>query len=118
MNSFKTKFWAWYDAHIAAAWWASTAMWTGVAAGLVQYMPDWIQTGLDQMDLLGGVFAWDQQTKIRIQGALLFIVLPIAKAWRQNFIRARQLKQAVKTGEVTSAVDTDLIDINVGKATQ
>jgi hypothetical protein len=117
MNTFKVKFWAWYDAHIGAAWWASTAMWTGIVAGLVQYLPDWVQTVLDQMDLLGGVFAWDQQTKIRIQGALLFVVLPIAKAWKQNYIRTKQLKQAVKMGEVTSDVNTDQIEINVGKGT-
>ncbi|MFL9670432.1 hypothetical protein WIX39_026115 [Variovorax sp. AB1(2024)] len=115
MNSLKARLVAWYDTHFAAAWYRSSAMWTGILAGLVQFAPGWIQSALDQFDLLSGAFQWSTQTKIIIQSVLLFVVLPAAKAMQQKSIREATLKQAVKTGEVTTNVGTDAVQINVGK---
>ena len=100
---------AWYNQHVAARWWASSAMWVGIAAGAVEYLPDYLQLALDQMDILGGVFAWDESTKRVIQSALLFVVLPIAKAWKQNKMTEAALKQAALNGQVTSDPGTDAV---------
>lgn len=100
---------AWYNQHVAARWWASSAMWVGIAAGAVEYLPDYLQLALDQMDILGGVFAWDESTKRVVQSALLFVALPIAKAWKQNKMTQAALKQAAENGQVTSAPGTDAI---------
>lgn len=104
---------AWYDKHIAARWWASSAMWVGIAAGAVEYLPDWLQMGLDQLDLLGGVFAWDESTKRVIQSFMLFVILPIAKAWRQKSMQAAALKQAAKTGAISSPSSSQALLIDV-----
>lgn len=104
---------AWYDKHIAARWYASTAMWVGIAAGLVQYLPDWIQMALDHLDVLSGVFQWDEATKRMIQTVLLLVVLPIAKAWRQNSMQAAALKQAARTGAISSPAGTEALLIDV-----
>ena len=100
---------AWYNRHVAARWWASSAMWVGIAAGAVEYAPDYLQLLLDQMDILGGVFAWDESIKRVIQSALLFVALPIAKAWKQNKTTQAALKQAAALGQVTSAPNSDAI---------
>ena len=100
---------AWYNQHVAARWWASSAMWVGIAAGAVEYLPDYLQLALDQMDILGGVFAWDESTKRVIQSTLLFVALPIAKAWKQNKTTQAALKQAAELGQVTSSAGTDAV---------
>lgn len=100
---------AWYNQHVAARWWASSAMWVGIAAGAVEYLPDYLQLALDQMDILGGVFAWDESTKRVIQSALLFVALPIAKAWKQNKTTQAAIKQAAELGQVTSSEGTDAV---------
>lgn len=100
---------AWYNRNVAARWWASSAMWVGIAAGAVEYLPDYLQLALDQMDILGGVFAWDESTKRAIQSALLFVALPIAKAWKQNKTTQAALKQAAALGQVTSDPGTDAV---------
>lgn len=100
---------AWYNKHVAARWWASSAMWVGIAAGAVEYVPDWLQMALDNFDLLGGVFAWSDGTKRGLQALLLFVALPIAKAWRQNKTTVAALKQAAENGQVTSAPGTDAV---------
>ncbi len=84
-------------------------MWVGIAAGAVEYLPDYLQLALDQMDILGGVFAWDESTKRLIQSALLFVALPIAKAWKQNKMTQAALKQAAELGQVTSSAGTDAV---------
>lgn len=100
---------AWYNQHVAARWWASSAMWVGIAAGAVEYLPDYLQLALDQMDILGGVFLLDDSTKRLVQAGLLFVALPIAKAWKQNKMTEAALKQAAENGQVTSAPDSDAI---------
>lgn len=105
----KAAFTFWYNKHVAARWWASSAMWVGIAAGAVEYLPDYLQLALDQMDILGGVFAWDESTKRVIQSALLFVALPIAKAWKQNKTTQAALKQAAELGQVTSAANSDAV---------
>lgn len=94
------RFWLWYNTHVAARWWASSAMWVGIAAGAVEYVPDLLQMGLDQLDLLSEVFLIEDKWKRRIQGVLLFVVLPIAKAWRQKSMQKAQIKQAAELGKV------------------
>jgi hypothetical protein len=100
---------AWYNKHIAARWWASSAMWVGIAAGAVEYLPDYLQLALDQVDLLGGVFVLEDSTKRLMQAVLLFVVLPMAKAWKQQKSTIAALKQAAENGQVTSAPNTDAV---------
>lgn len=100
---------AWYNRHVAARWWASSAMWVGIAAGLVEFVPDWIQTGLDNVDLLAGVFALEEQTKRWMQAVMLFVILPIAKAWRQEWMTQGSIKQAAEAGRIVSPPGTDAI---------
>lgn len=93
MESLKAKLTAWYDAHIVAAWYRSTALWIGVLAGLVQFVPDWIQTLLDNFDLgASALHISDGKTKL-IQAVLLFVVLPIAKAVRQESMEKARIAQ-------------------------
>lgn len=105
----KTALFAWYNQHVAARWWASSAMWVGIAAGAVEYLPDYLQLALDQMDILGGVFLLDESTKRVIQSVLLFVALPLARAWKQNKTTQASLKQAAELGQVTSPASTDAI---------
>lgn len=109
LDQIKAALTAWYNKHIAARWWASSAMWVGIAAGAVEYVPDWLQLALDNFDMLGGVFALEDGTKRTLQALLLFVVLPIAKAWKQNKMTEAALKQAALNGQVTSAPNTDAV---------
>lgn len=96
MNTLKQRLTDWYNRRITAKWYESSAMWVGVLAGLVQYLPGWLQMLLDQWDLASSVLALTADQKIRIQGILLFVVLPIAKAWRQERMTVASLKQVAE----------------------
>lgn len=94
------QFWDWYNIHISPRWWASSAMWVGIFAGLVEFLPDYIQRLLDSIDLFGDIFDWSDTTKRAIQAILLFIVLPIAKAWKQKKTEKAVIQQATDLGLV------------------
>lgn len=100
---------AWYDRHIAARWWASSAMWVGIAAGLVEYLPDWLQMALDNWDVASGALLVDDSTKRVLQALLLFVALPIAKAWRQQKMTEATIVQAVKDGRLAPSPSTDSV---------
>ncbi|SDX12049.1 hypothetical protein SAMN05518669_103337 [Variovorax sp. YR634] len=119
MNTFKVKFWAWYDEQIAAGWYRSSSLIVGWLTSAAVFSPEIVQFVFDHWDILGGMVLpkLDGDTKALILGLYLAFVAPPLRAWRQKKMQEIALKQAVKTGAVTSGVDTDQIDINVGKGT-
>lgn len=90
----------WYNKNIAAGWYMSTAMWVGIAAGLVEYLPDLAQKILDNFDVFTGVFSLSDASKRLVQAILLFVVLPMAKAWRQEAMLKASIRQSALLGKV------------------
>lgn len=114
IDDLKAKLVAWYDKHIAAAWYKSWALWTGVAAAIIPNLPDWLQMVLDNWAASSVVVP--QMTDTQREGLrliLLLVVLPAAKALQQKSMREAALNQAVKTGQVTSEPGTDEVQVNV-----
>lgn len=94
-----TKFWSWYDAHIAARWWASASMWVGAAAAALPFILDGAQALLDSINLMANVFKWEPTTVMRVQLGLAVLIPPL-RAWRQSSIEKATLAQAQDNGKV------------------
>lgn len=71
-------------------------MWTGIGAGLVQFLPDYLAKALENIDMLAEAFEWDDSTKKLIQAILLFVVMPIARAWKQKKVERAAIAQATR----------------------
>ena len=71
-------------------------MWTGIGAGLVEFVPDIATKAFDNFELLAAIFEWDESTKKIIQGILIFIVMPIARAWKQKKVERAAIAQATR----------------------
>lgn len=95
----KEAFWAWYNVHIAARWWASSAMWVGVIASTLPFILDGAQSLLDNINLLAGALEWSPGTVMRVQLGLAVLIPPL-RAWRQASIESATLAQAASTGKV------------------
>lgn len=107
------QFWAWYDQHISPRWWASSAMWVGIFAGLVEFLPDYLQRWLDNIDFIATLFDWSDETKRAVQAFLLFVVLPIAKAWKQKKTEKAVIQQATDLGLVTPLPKSGVTGVTV-----
>lgn len=106
----------WYDAHIVAAWYRSVALYVGMSATIVPYLPDWLQLALDHWDMASVLIPrLSPEGKAALQAFILLVLLPIAKAWQQKAMREAALKQAVKTGAVSSEVGTEEVQVNLHK---
>lgn len=85
----------WYNKYIVARWYSSMALWVGVLAGLIEYLPDWLQALYDNFGVASdALFLTDSQRRAT-QAVLLFVVLPIARAWRQKKMTEAAIKQAL-----------------------
>jgi hypothetical protein len=116
MSPLKHRLTAWYDAHIVAAWYRSVALYVGMSATIVPYLPDWLQMALDHWDMASVLIPrLSPEGKTALQAFILLVLLPIAKAWQQKAMRAAALEQAVKTGQVSTTADSDEVQINVVK---
>jgi hypothetical protein len=74
-----------YNDKIVKRWYRSWAMWVGVAAGVVPYLPDLVQTLLDNWAPIS-VFipTMTDSEKEAFRLVMLLVVLPIAKALQQK----------------------------------
>ena len=117
MNNLKSKFWAWYDARIAAGWYRSSSLIVGWLTSAAVFSPELIQFVFDHWDIFGDrvLPKLDGDTKALILALYLAFVAPPLRAWRQKKMQELALKQAVKTGAVTSEAGTDEVQINVVK---
>jgi hypothetical protein len=116
MIDLKARFAAWYDAHIVAAWYRSVALYLGMSAAIVPYLPDWLQLALDHWDMASVLIPkLSPEGKAVLQAFILLVLLPIAKAWQQTAMREAALKQAVKTGQVSTEVGSDAVQVTVVK---
>lgn len=84
----------WYNRHIAARWYTSASMWVGIAAGMVEFLPDWLQMLSDNWPMAADALYLDESQRRTVQAVLLFVVMPIARAWRQKSITRATIKQA------------------------
>lgn len=84
----------WYNKHIAARWYASVSMWVGIAAGMVEFLPEWLEMLNDNWPVAADALFLDESQRRTVQAVLLFVIMPIARAWRQKSITQATLKQA------------------------
>lgn len=83
----------WYNTYIVAAWYRSWALWVGVLAALAPYLIDGLQFALDNWTTVGGALNLQDSTKEAIRIVLLVVVLPAARAWRQQAMTEASEKQ-------------------------
>lgn len=83
----------WYNAHVVAQWYKSAALWVGVLAGLLPFMVDGVQALLDNLGVLSDALALTATQKARLQLFLLVVVLPIARAIRQQTMQDAARRQ-------------------------
>lgn len=81
----------WYNRHIAARWYTSASMWVGILAGL----PDALQMLYDNWGIASDALGMTEPERRMAQAVLLFVVMPIARAWRQKSITRATIKQAL-----------------------
>ncbi|MGJ3704656.1 hypothetical protein [Variovorax sp. AFSI2.2] len=116
MTTLKQRLVDWYNAHVVAAWYRSVALYVGMSATIVPYIPDWLQLALDHWDLASVLIPkLSPDGKAVLQAFILLVLLPIAKAWQQKAMRAAALEQAVRTGQVSTVAGSEEVQINVGK---
>lgn len=89
MEAIKQRLIAWYDEKIVKRWYRSWALWVGVLAGVVPYLPDYVQALLDNWAPIS-VFipTMTDSEKEAFRLFMLLVVLPIAKALQQKSMRA------------------------------
>lgn len=85
----------WYNRKIAAKWYASSSMWVGILAGMVEFLPDWLEMLNGNWTFAADALRLDEQQRRTVQAILLFIVVPIARAWRQKSITQATMRQAL-----------------------
>jgi hypothetical protein len=109
----KLQLTAWYDKHFSAGWWRKTSVY-GAAVGLL--LPAILMIGQSAMD------NWTQVAQVLnlspwqtmcVQALFAVVIVPLLAAWKQKSVRAAVLKQAIKTGEVTSDEKTDVVQVNL-----
>ena len=78
----KERLTAWYNAKIVKAWYMTWTVWAAVAAAA---LPDIIQYGLDNLDLLvsATVPLLDDTNKSRLQLAMILLI-PIVRSLKQK----------------------------------
>lgn len=114
--TFKERFWIWYDANISAGWWRAWSLYVGMFAALLPYLLNVLDAAVAQWPDVAGALKLSPMTAMGVQIFLATIVLPAARAWQQKTVRAATLVQAVKTGELSTEVGTDQVQVNVEKA--
>jgi len=113
MTDFKASFWAWYDKHVSAGWYKAISLYIGMLAALFPYLLNILDALLSSWPDVAGILKLSPGTTMVLQIFLATVVLPAARAWQQKSVREATLNQAVKTGEVTTDVGTDEVQVNV-----
>lgn len=85
----------WYNRNIAARWYASISMWVGILAGMVEFLPDWLEMLNSNWPVAADALWLDEGQRRTVQAILLFVVMPIARAWRQKSITRATVQQAL-----------------------
>lgn len=109
----KQRLTEWYDAHVVAAWYKSYALYVGMLAGTLPYLLNAMDAALASWPDVASALKLNPVTTMVLQIFLATVVLPAAKAWQQKSMRLAALKQAAKTGQISSQEGTDSIDIQV-----
>lgn len=99
----------WYNKHIAARWYASISMWVGIAAGLIEFLPEWLQMLSDNWPVAADALYLDDGQRRTVQALLLFVIMPIARAWRQKSITQATIKQAI-VRNLKDEADATMVD--------
>lgn len=97
-----------YNRKFVAKWYTSWALWVGVIAGALPYILDYGQLLLDNLGLVGTVLMLDEATQRRIQLILVLVVLPIARALKQQGMQ--QAAQAQEMKVMAAAMAASLAD--------
>ncbi len=115
MEDFKLRFWAFYDQHFAAAWYRASSIVVGWIVSLAMFLPNMLDfVGSNWAGLAGLVVPkWTPETQALVMGVYVSFIAPPLRAWSQKKIREATLKQAVKTGQITSNVGTGEVQVNV-----
>lgn len=111
----KTKLAAWYDAHIAAAWYRSASLIVGWLLSAGVFLPDLLDFVANHWDLIGGAVLpkLDASTKAIILAVYIAFIAPPLRAWRQNKMQAAALKQAAQTGVISTRRGSDALLVAV-----
>lgn len=82
----KDKLTAWYNAKIVKAWYMTWTVWAALAAAAI---PDLMQIGLDNLDLLvsATIPLLDDTNKARLQLAMILLI-PIVRSLKQKNLAA------------------------------
>lgn len=89
----------WYNENIVARWWRSWAVLVGMLAAAAPYLIDLADAFLQKWDLLSGGLHVSEATKETVRIVLLVVVLPLARAWRQESLQEAAKKQELARQE-------------------
>jgi hypothetical protein len=111
----KQKLIDFYNARIIARWYRSASLIGGWVTSSIVFLPDLLQFLADHWELVGHFLlpTFDPETKALILAVYVTFIAPPLRAWAQNAMREAALKQAVKTGAVTSLPFTTEVKVNV-----
>ena len=95
-----------YNARIVAGWYASWAMWLGLLGTLLPVLLDGAQLLIDHWPEAAQALQLSARDTLVIQ-IVIATLIPPARAWQQKTMQAKALKQAARSGVITTAAGTE-----------